>query len=497
MKVLTTEQMRAIDRRTIEFGVPELMLMENAGIRVAEFLATRFQPISRQRITVVCGKGNNGGDGLVVARQLRMLREAASLGVVLPWDEDELSPCARVNLQLLVEHGVKVDRNVQPWMRAATVVVDAVLGTGLRGPASGVALELIREINSGFPCADVVAVDVPSGLATGGEHTHPMATITFTAPKFEQVMPPTCDSIGELIIGHVGTPPSWLEQDVSLQTALVEPSMFAHLLADRGRGAHKGDFGHVLIAGGAAGKGGAAAMAGCAALRSGAGLVTVACEERERPAVTALAPELMTRPLPTEPREITAQDVVAIGPGLGDAPAHVELARRMFEESALPLVLDADALNALAGMDLRALGALRVLTPHPGEMSRLTGATTARIQEDRAGAARALATRSGTIVVLKGQRTLAAMPDGRLFINPTGTPAMATAGSGDILTGLIVGFLAQHPASAEPALLAAIWLHGRAGELAAAQLTENCVTATDLLQYLPEAIREVRNIQYR
>jgi NAD(P)H-hydrate epimerase len=471
--------------------------MENAGSRVVDFLAARFAPLRRQRIVVVCGKGDNGGDGLVVARQLRMLHAPAALDVVLPWDESEVSPSAQVNFRLLMEHGVSVHRSVQPTMRAATLVVDAVLGTGLRGPASGAALEVIREINGGFPAAKVVAVDVPSGLVSGGECTHPVATVTFTAPKFEQVMPPTCDAVGELIVAQIGTPRDWIEQDAGFTTALSEPAMFAHLLTDRKRGAHKGDFGHVLVAGGAAGKGGAAAMAGCAALRSGAGLVTVACDERERPAVTSLSPELMSRPLPLEPNEPIPQDVVAIGPGLGDSLEHAELARRLFAGLMLPLVADADALNALAGTDFRSPAAMRVLTPHPGEMARLTGKSVAAIQADRAAAALELAGRCGSIVVLKGQRTLIALPDGRLFVNPSGTPAMATAGSGDILTGLCAGLLAQHPASAELALLAAVWLHGRAGELAAAQLTENCVTATDLLRFLPEAIREARDLQHQ
>lgn len=232
-------------------------------------------------------------------------------------------------------------------------------------------------------------------------------------------------------------------------------------------------------------------MAGFAALRSGAGLVTVAAAESERPAVTALAPELMTQSLPDE---TAGKDVIAIGPGLGCAAEHVEFVRRIFAVSPLPMVVDADGLNALAGSAFRGLGPMRVLTPHPGEMSRLTGIPAMEIQADRARAARALASDRGVVVVLKGQRTLTAMPDGRLFVNPTGTPAMATAGSGDILTGLIAGLLAQHSANTESALLAAIWLHGRAGELAAAELTEKCVTATDLIRYIPEAIREVRNL---
>jgi NAD(P)H-hydrate epimerase len=491
MKVLTAEQMREIDHRTIESGVPELVLMENAGCRVVEFLASRFAPLAGQRIVILCGKGNNGGDGLVVARQLRMLHRPASLDVVLPWDEQELSPCAQANLRMLVAHGVEVHRSVQPRMRAATLVLDSVLGTGLRGPASGVSLELIREVNAGFPGAEVVAIDMPSGLGGGGEHTRPVATVTFTAPKIEQVMPPTCDAMGSLIVRQIGSPPEWLEADESLQTILTEPAMFARLFAPRPRGAHKGDFGHVLVVGGSPGKGGAAAMTGYAALRSGAGLVTVAAHESERPAVTALAPELMTEQAPDDP---CGKDVAALGPGLGLGEESVALARHAFAEWRLPMVVDADGLNALAGTSFRSCGALRILTPHPGEMARLAGATTAEVQADRAGSARKLAAGRDCIVVLKGQRTLTALPDGRLYINPTGTPAMATAGSGDILTGLIAGLLAQHLDRAELAVLAAVWLHGRAGELAAQALTENCVTATSLLDSLPEAIREARDL---
>ncbi|MBA3974367.1 MAG: bifunctional ADP-dependent NAD(P)H-hydrate dehydratase/NAD(P)H-hydrate epimerase [Candidatus Solibacter sp.] len=491
MKVLTADQLRELDRRTIESGVPELVLMENAGCRVAEFLASRFAPLDRQRIVILCGKGNNGGDGLVVARQLHMLHRTASLDVVLPWDEAELSPCAAANLRMLKARGVEIHTAIRPHMRAATLVLDAVLGTGLRGPASGAPLDLIREINTGFPGAVAVAVDMPSGLGGGGEHTMPAATVTFTAPKLEQVMPPTCDATGELVVRQIGTPPRWMEADDGLRTVLVEPRMFAGLFGPRPRGAHKGDFGHVLVVGGAPGKGGAAAMAGLAALCAGAGLVTVAAHESERPAVTALAPELMTGQVPDDPR---GKDVAALGPGLGVTEDGVALARRAFAEWRVPMVVDADGLNALAGTAFKSPGAPRILTPHPGEMARLAGTTTAEVQAGRAGAARKLAAGSGCIVVLKGQKTLTALPCGRLYINPTGTPAMATAGSGDILTGLIAGLLAQHPDGAEMAVVAAVWLHGRAGELAAASLTENCVTATCLLDFLPEAIRETRQL---
>jgi NAD(P)H-hydrate epimerase len=265
------------------------------------------------------------------------------------------------------------------------------------------------------------------------------------------------------------------------------------LLDPRPQGAHKGNFGHVLVIGGAEGKSGAAAMTGLAALRAGSGLVTVACSQ---PDLAAFAPELMTAPLPG-PSSIDAamrgKDVIAIGPGLGDQPDLVSLTRSLVEKSELPMVIDADGLNAL-GRSWSSAARLRVLTPHPGEMSRLTGKSIAGIEADRPGAARSLASEKGVCVVLKGERTLVAFPDGRISINPTGTPAMATGGSGDILTGLIAGFLGQFPDRPERAIIAAVYLHGLAGELGAAVQGEKSLIATDLLDFLPAAIHACANL---
>ncbi|MGQ9918705.1 MAG: NAD(P)H-hydrate dehydratase [Bryobacteraceae bacterium] len=487
MKILTAEQMREIDRRTVEAGVPSIVLMENAACRFVEFLEREYAPLERQRVVVVCGKGNNGGDGLAVARQLHMRFRPASLDVVLAWPAEELRGDAEINYRMLEAHGVRVHREITPPMRAATLVVDALLGTGLSGPARGAALEWIREMNRGFPGAAVVSVDMPSGLCEDGESVLPAHTVTFTAPKVEQVLPPTCDRVGKLHVVEIGTPRAMLERDASLWLSLVEPRHFRRLFEPRPRGAHKGDFGHVLVMGGWEGKGGAAAMAAWAALKAGAGLVTVACAEAERRTVTSLAPELMTQSISEDPGD---KDVIALGPGLGRDPEMVSLAQRLFLQSALPMVVDADGLNALAGTSFRGPGPWRVLTPHPGEMARLAGCTSTDIQADRVGVARRFASERHVVVVLKGQRTVTAMPDGRVYVNPTGTPAMATAGAGDILTGLIAGLLAQWPDHREQAVLAAVWLHGRAGELAAEASTEWCVTATDLLRFLPDAIRE-------
>lgn len=486
MKVLTGEQIREIDRRTMAAGIPGIVLMENAGCRFVEFLESCYSPLAAQRIVIVCGKGNNGGDGFVIARQLKIRFEPRSLTVVLTCEPEALTGDAALNYAMLAVVGVPVTRGIEPRLRAATLVIDALLGTGLQGPARGEAVEWIREMNSGFPGAAVVSVDIPSGLHEEGESVRAAQTVTFTAPKVEQVMPPTCDRVGALHVAAIGTPEAMLEHDPSLRLNLIEPKMFRRLLQPRSPGAHKGVFGHVLVIGGAEGKGGAAAMAGYAALKAGAGLVTVASSEQERRTVTAMAPELMTQGMLEDPGE---KDVIAIGPGLGRDPELVSLTQRLFAQSALPLVVDADGLNALAGTAFQGPGPWRVLTPHPGEMARLCGVSSTGIQADRMGVASGFATERQVVLVLKGQRTLIAMPDGRVFVNPTGTPAMATAGSGDILTGLISGLLAQWPDRREAAVLAAVWLHGRAGELAAEALTEACVTASNVIHYLPEAIR--------
>ena len=489
MKILTAEQMREADRRTIEAGFPGIVLMENAGCRVVEFLEKTFAPLERQRIVVLCGKGNNGGDGLVIARQLWTRFKPVSLHILLAAPPEEFHGDAAANWAMVQALGIPTSLSVEPDLRLATLVVDALLGTGLRGPAEGRALELIREMNSGFPLATIVSVDVPSGLHAGGESVHAAYTVTLAAPKTELILPPTCERAGAITVASIGIPREFIEDESAHWLNLVEPGMFARFFAPRERGAHKGSFGHVVVIGGAQGKGGAAAMSGSAALRSGAGLVTVATDPRERATVTTLMPELMTCEWSDGVGE---RDVLALGPGLGSDPEAAALALDLFANASVPAVVDADALNALSTTALNATGRLRVLTPHPGEMSRLCGCGIAAVQSDRVGTARRFAAERACVVVLKGQRTVIALPDGRVFINPTGTPAMATAGSGDILTGLIAGLLAQFPHDAVDAILAAVWLHGRAGELGANQLGEQSLTAMDLLKYLPSAMRELR-----
>ena len=503
MKVLTSAQMRQVDRRTIEMGIPGLVLMENAGHRVVELLAEKFAPLVRQRIAILCGKGNNGGDGMVVARQLFTRFHPRALHVILLAAPEELKGDAAQNYRMLEVCGCPVAREIPAEARLATVVVDALLGTGISGPATGAMLEAIREINRGFPLAQVVAVDIPSGMRsdTGqplGEQARADYTVTLTAPKPGQVLPPNCDSLGELRVAAIGSPPELYDADDSIWLSLVEPAMFRHLLAPRPRAAHKGSFGHVLVIAGSRGKTGAAAMSGMAALRSGAGLVTVASAESAIPVIAGHAAELMTEPLEDDRLEaiVENKDVIAIGPGLGTLPETVAMVRRVFAEFPQPMVVDADGLNALAGTEWSGGGRLRVLTPHPGEMARLCGEKTAEISADRVAAARALATARQVRLVLKGERSLIAFPDGRVWINPTGTPAMGTGGTGDILTGLIAGFLGQFPQEPDLAIAAAVYLHGLAGELGAAALTEKCLVATDLLRYLPAAMEDCARLPH-
>jgi hydroxyethylthiazole kinase-like uncharacterized protein yjeF len=498
--------MREVDRRTIEAGIPGIVLMENAGHRLVEFLVEKFAPLDNHRIVVLCGKGNNGGDGLVVARQIYTRFKPQRLDVVLAGDPAEMKGEAAENLGMLRIAGCPITSAIGNEMHVATIVVDALLGTGLRGPAEGAVAAMIREINGGFPLADIVAVDIPSGMQsdTGkleGDVVSADYTVTFTAPKVCHVLSPAAEHCGKLRVAAIGTPPNMIESELSL----VQPAMFRHLFEPREVDSNKGRYGHVLVIAGSRGKTGAAAMTGLAALRAGAGLTTVASAESAIEAIASYAPELMTAPLPeTGAGSISThaldqgllaaiaekKTVAAVGPGLGTHPDTVQFVHRLVEELHLPMVIDADALNALPRRDLRG-GAPRILTPHPGEMGRLAMCSVEDVQADRVETARTFARERGICLVLKGHRTVIAFADGRAFVNPTNSPALATGGTGDILTGMIAGLLAQFPDELEAAVLAAVYLHGRAGALGAAAIGEKPFIARDVLVYLPEAIREV------
>ena len=499
--VLTAAEMREVDARAEALGMPGIVLMENAGCRVVELIAREFSPLSKQRIVVICGKGNNGGDGLVIARQLFTRFRPKSLDVVLTAEPEELRGDAAANLAMLRACGCAFVREIEPAMRCASLVVDALLGTGLEGPARGKALEVIRRMNTEFPLAKVVAVDLPSGIGSdsgelAGEFVRADYTVTFTAWKVAHIVSPACNAMGAMSLAAIGSPDG-LMKDCRLRVAGRED--FRRLFLPRPKDSNKGSFGHVLVVAGSRGRTGAAAMCGMSVLRAGAGLATVATAESALAQVASYAPEIMTDSLREtatggiDDQEIPTgkKNVVAIGPGVGTEAPTVELVRRMFRECAVPMVVDADALNALAGTDWRGGEHFRVLTPHPGEMARLTGKSIADVQGDRVGCASTLARDRNIVLVLKGEKTLIALPGGRVWVNPTGSPSMATGGSGDVLTGLTAGMLAQFPKEPELAVAAAVFLHGRSGELGALELTEQAFLATDLLKFLPAAIHDL------
>jgi NAD(P)H-hydrate epimerase len=523
MKILTASEMQRIDRLTTErYGVPSLTLMENAGRGVVEFLVARLAPLAQQRIVVLCGKGNNGGDGLVVARLLR--EQGFRPRVLLFAAPGDLSGDAAANYTRLLPSGPPdiiagpvTWQTMAPSLTDKTLFVVALVGTGLARPLEGFLLEVVRDINTRFPGARVLAVDLPSGISADsgeliGEHVRADFCVTFTAPKIAHVFPPACECMGEWVVKQIGTPPEALESDPSLSLNYVCRQDVAWIGKPRAAAANKGNFGHVLILAGSVGKTGAAAMAARAALRAGAGLVTVATAKSALPTIATLGMEFMTEALPeTEDgaisfraleeqrldRLVAGKTVLAVGPGIGVHPETADLVRAFVNKYSLPLVLDADGLNAFAGhmeffrQDVRPSGTA-VFTPHPGEMARLTGKTTAGIQGQRVAVAREFSKQFGVTLVLKGYRTLIASPDGQVEVNPTGNPGMAKGGTGDVLTGLVAGLLAQfpnHPVS--EVATAAVYLHGLAGDLAAEELGQHSMLAGDLLEKIPAAYKQL------
>jgi ADP-dependent NAD(P)H-hydrate dehydratase / NAD(P)H-hydrate epimerase len=519
MKIVSAAEMRLIDRATSErFAVPSLTLMENAGSAVARFILSDYSQV--QRIAIVCGKGNNGGDGFVVARKLAEAGRAVR--VLLLCASEELRGDAAAMYQqltvrpLVVREPAHLDSADANEMFAADLLVDAVLGTGFRPPVSPLYAAAISKMNQS--AAPVVAIDIPSGAdadamqpQTGAgirDKARADAVVTVTAPRPAHVFSGLTS--GPTVIAPIGSPPDAIASGLGLD--LSTPADFAALLAPRVRDANKGSYGHVLVIGGSLGKAGAAAMAGFSALRAGAGLVTVATAKSVLPTVAGFHPELMTYPLP-ETAEGTInmeayvaghdmfldrKTVIAIGPGISRNAETSKFVRCILKfaaaEADVPFVLDADALNAFAGEASELNGRERtiVITPHPGEMARLTGLTIAEIQAKRLEVARRFASEHQLIVVLKGHRTLIASPDGSVWVNPTGNPGMASGGTGDVLTGIVAGLIAQHPEHVLEATALAVYLHGLAGDLASVSVGENCLVATDLVRFLPEAFSEMR-----
>jgi len=513
--VVSAAQMHSLDRRAAaECGIPTLLLMEEAGAETVREITATFPGAMAGRVTVLCGRGNNGGDGFVVAR--RLLARGGSVRSFLLARPEEVQGDARVNLEALERMGnaplsltaAELPRLAEA-LAEADLVVDAMLGTGARGPARGLCAEVIDLVNrAGRP---VVAVDLPSGLEAdspeiSGPAVRAQCTVTFAWPKPCLLFYPAAGLAGILRIADIGIPRSLLGRS-GVRLHLLEPSDLRPAFPPRDPAGHKGTYGHVLVLAGSPGKTGAAALAAVAAARTGAGLVTVGVPASLHDILESKLTEVMTEPLPeTETRSLSlaaldrilrlaeGKGAVALGPGLGTHPETQELIRRLVAELPCPVILDADGITAFAGQAERLAhaGGSLILTPHPGELSRLLAVERSALLRRRLALVPETAARLGITLLLKTARTLIAGPEGEAVIVPTGNPGMATGGSGDVLTGVIAALAAQ----GRPAALAAsagAYLHGLAGDLAARDIGPEAVIASDILLALPEAIRRLKS----
>ncbi|MGA8230482.1 MAG: NAD(P)H-hydrate dehydratase [Candidatus Acidiferrales bacterium] len=528
MKIVTAPEMRRVDALSAErYHISPPTLMESAGTSVADYLERRFPDLAQRQIFVLCGKGNNGGDGLVAARLLHERGARSTVVMISSFEGMRGDTATNLSRYQRSVGQVRLARNPEEWERAkkglewAHVIVDSLLGTGLRGPVDPLMAEVIACVNRHRRDTEVISVDIPSGVnADTGEISGAAitadATVTFTAPKVGMMVKPGSDHVGRLVVADIGSPHSLVEEASASKLRWIEPVEFEALPLNRRPDANKGTYGHSLIIAGSRGKSGAATMAGWAALRCGAGLVTVATPESELTGVGARVPELMTEPLPaTEAGSIgvrsleagkfatlqKGKSVVAIGPGLTTHPETQQVVRALVKETPLPLILDADGLNAFAGRASEwkdHAAPMMVLTPHPGEFARLLGCEVAEVQNDRLKLARQAAAEWNLHVILKGNQTVIAAPDGHAWINLTGNPGMATGGTGDVLTGMLAGLVAQFgEKNWEGALCMAVYLHGLAGDIAAEAKGEAPLIATDVIEAIAPAYRRTLSIANR
>lgn len=514
MRVLNTQQMREADRRTInEIGIPSIVLMENAGRQAVAAMEAAFEDLASRHVAVLCGRGNNGGDGFVVARTLA--QRGVESTVFLLGSVADVRGDARTNLEVLGRIGLTVVEitNAQDWelhfseVSECELVVDAILGTGFHGTITGLLETVVADVNGlGVP---VVSIDLPTGVSADsheieGNAIEASMTVTLAAPKVPLVFPPADTHAGDLVIADIGIPPPVLDELEGPYLELMTRERMREIVPARAADSHKGDFGRVLVIAGSFGKTGAAHLAALGALRSGAGLVTIATPRSCVPIVASMASEYMTESLDETPSgtidfsaldrvlELKA-DVIAVGPGLGQAPGTAAFVHGLVERAGVPLILDADALNAFAGDPDRLVGRDGVdviITPHPGEMARLLNVSVEAVQHDRLNHARDFAAAHRVHVVLKGHRTVIAGPENRAFVNLTGNSGMATGGTGDLLTGMIAAWFAQL-LDAEAACKLAVYLHGTAGDLAEADEGDVALLATDVAGRLGDAVLEL------
>lgn len=516
MEILTGEQMRRVDRRAIEgMGIPSLDLMESAGRGVVDALLEDYPDARKRRVVVLCGKGNNGGDGLVAARHL--LQRGLAPEVILLAKAKQLKGDAAVNFRSAREAGVSVREvdDERRWSEASSllddspIVIDAMLGTGVSGGARGLIAQVIDRLNQA--AARVVSVDLPSGIDADSTEVHGSAvsaerTYTLCRPKLALVLGDAAARAGRWRVVPIGIPDEAVGA-VGSELDWFDAAAARDLLPRRPAASHKGSYGHLLALAGSRGKSGAAVLLARGALRCGVGLVTVAAPASAQRPIAVQQAEVMTEALPETSAGglargavapalelASGRDALALGPGLGTEEETREFVREVYSGSSVPLVLDADGLNAMrsaASGEVGDRGATpTVLTPHPGEAARLLGCETADVQADRLESARRLARSTGAVAVLKGYRSLVATPQGRVSVNSTGNPGMATAGTGDVLTGALGAFLARGMSGWDAARLA-VFVHGQAGDRAACEQGQEGMIASDLIGQLPRVLAAI------
>ncbi|MDP2645273.1 MAG: NAD(P)H-hydrate dehydratase [Desulfobacterales bacterium] len=513
MYLVTAQEMQLMDQSTIEdFGIPGRVLMENAGREATRIFLETFCEASHKRIGVIAGPGNNGGDGFVMARCLG--QKGLGVTVYLLAERHRVRGDAAANLKLLTPLNIPVNEiydeksflTHQAGMRHEHIWIDAIFGTGLAAEVQGFFKEIIAFINQ--LNRPVFSVDIPSGLHsdTGqpcGECIRAHATAAFAFAKLGHLLYPGADYTGKLEIADIGIPPHVADR-IGPKQFLLTPPQIRNYFKPRPFTAHKGDTGHLLVVAGSPGKTGAAAMTALSAMRIGAGLVTLAIPAGLHPALETMVMETMTHPLPETPAGsldpsafgvimglLSGKKCLAIGPGIGISRGTATLVRRIIRETAVPLVIDADGLNCIAKSTqvLKKAGAAVILTPHPGEMSRLVDRPVKEIQADRVKHAREFSVKFNVHTVLKGARTLIAHPDGRVYVNPTGNSGMASGGMGDVLTGIISGLLTQGYA-AEAAAHMGVFIHGACADALADRMGPFGFLATDVIHEIPAQIKK-------
>ncbi len=516
MYIVTAKEMQEMDRKTIEtFGIPGRVLMENAGRGATRFFVDQFGDPAGKKAGIIAGRGNNGGDGFVIARCLSEI--GARVTVYLMTESSKVKGDAAANLELLAPLNIPVFEmpDTESFQKQKTsllhqdLLIDSILGTGLKSDVRDFFKEVIEFVNQ--TNKPVFSVDIPSGLNsdTGqscGTCIRAQATATFAFAKIGHVVYPGIEHTGNLHIVDIGIPSFITKQTAPGQT-LLTAEMICNMIPERNPDAHKGSNGHLLVIAGSTGKTGAAAMTAITAMRSGAGLVTLGIPKSLNQIMENMVIEAMTEPLPeTETHALSdsafdkikgllsGKQCLAIGPGIGTEDETRTLIQRIIPESSVPLVIDADGLNSLAGNTdiLKDARVPVILTPHPGEMAKLSGITVPEIQKDRVGCARSFANKFNAYVVLKGAGTVIAHPDGKVFINPTGNPGMASGGMGDVLTGLIAGFVAQGFSPGEAAN-AGVYLHGAAADSLSA-ISPFGYIATDVMEAIPGQIGKLVKI---